>query len=96
MAMFGRKTTYGVTLNRKDNRRSARRNINAQAVIRLSGGFAARPCTVLDLSDTGARLVVERPQEIPNEFTLMLSRRSEGRTARVKWRRGTQFGVEFA
>jgi len=96
MAVFRRKAAYGVTQNRKDNRRSARRMINAQAVIRLSGGFAARPCTVLDLSDTGARIVVERPQEIPKEFTLLLSRRSEGRVAHVIWRRGTQLGVEFS
>jgi len=96
MSVFGKKASYGLTANRKDNRRSIRRRINAEAIIRLSGGFAARPCTVLDLSDTGARILVARPQDIPNEFTLVLSRRSGGRNARVKWRRGTQFGVEFA
>ena len=54
-----------------------------------------RPCQVLDLSRTGVRLTVTNAHSLPNTFTLILSKNSSGRPARVKWRRGTEVGAEF-
>ena len=47
MSLFGRKT------------RPARRRTNQPAWITVDGGFAARQCTVIDISVGGARLRVE-------------------------------------
>ena len=94
MAAFGKKSNYDLTSSRRDKRQTKRKPIGAAAYIRL-GSFAARPCTVLDLSDTGVRISVESAATIPAEFTLLLSKNSHGRRARVKWRRGIQIGAEF-
>lgn len=86
LAMFARK--------RAERRRSARSTIPTRAWIRLDDGFAVRPCRVIDLSPTGARLSIEG--EIPKSFALLLSLNSAGRKARIKWRRGNQVGIQFA
>jgi hypothetical protein len=93
--MFARKRGDDIIPNRKsrDQRKSTRRSINTRGWIRVDGGFAVRPCSVLDVSDTGARLSIEG--DIPSSFALLLSRDSKGRNARIKWRRGDKVGVVF-
>jgi len=84
-AMFARKRT--------ERRKSGRSTLGSRAWIRLDSGFAVRPCRVLDLSPTGARLSIEG--EIPKSFALLLSLSSAGRKARIKWRRGNLVGIQF-
>jgi hypothetical protein len=93
--MFARKRGSDTISIRKssEQRKSTRKTINSRAWVRLDGGFAVRPCSVVDLSEKGARLSIEG--DITKSFTLLLSRNSEGRNARIKWRRGNQVGVEF-
>jgi hypothetical protein len=93
--MFARKRGYDTIPNRKsrEGRKSTRRAVNMRAWIRLNDGFAVRPCGVIDLSETGARLLVEG--DISGSFALLLARNSKGRSARIKWRRGNQVGIEF-
>jgi hypothetical protein len=85
---------YDVVPARKNQRQTRRNAISAATFIRI-GGFATRPCTVIDLSDTGVRISVEGAAGIPVEFTLFLSKNSRGRSARAKWRRGNQIGAKF-
>jgi hypothetical protein len=85
-AMFAKKHSH-------ERRRSTRWTITSPAWIRLENSFAVRPCRVIDLSQTGAKLLVEG--EITKSFALLLSRNAAGRKARVKWRRGNQVGVQF-
>ena len=80
----------------KDLRKSSRRTQKGVAWIRLAGGFAARECQVLDISDTGARIAVSSQQLVPNLLSLALQRGGQGRPARVKWRRGGEIGLEFS
>src|SRR4051812_47460594 len=40
-------------------KREARKSIRQSGWITLDGGFAARPCTVLDLSSAGARISID-------------------------------------
>jgi hypothetical protein len=94
MAAFGKKSNHDLISGRKDKRQTKRKPIGAAAYIRL-GSFAGRPCMVLDLSDTGVRISVDGAANIPTEFALFLSKKSQGRRARVKWRRGNQIGAEF-
>lgn len=78
-----------------DNRRAPRRARDINAWIRAEGCFAAQKCQVLDLSQSGARLAVADAYKIPTRFSLLFSKDSIGRHARIKWRRGTQIGAEF-
>ena len=64
MSLFGRKT------------RPARRRTNQPAWIAVDGGFATRPCTVIDISEGGARLRVEDPQFVKPQFQLKFDRTS--------------------
>ena len=83
MTLFGRKT------------RPARRRTNQPAWITVDGGFAARQCTVIDISEGGARLRVEDPQFVKQQFQLNLDRTSPGRACKVAWKKGDVIGIEF-
>ena len=88
-------TKFGSTGTSKDPRRASHKKVVAHASIRLDG-FAVRPCTVVDLSDTGVQIRVGATQTVPKTFTFLMSRDSpSGRRAHIRWRRGTQIGAEF-
>lgn len=55
-----------------------------------------RGCVVSDISDTGARLDVEHPEELPEAFQLLLSGRGGiHRQCQAVWRTSSQIGVYF-
>ena len=84
----------GQSVNNNDRRAAPRRGYNDDAWIRLDRGLL-RQCRVLDISRTGVRLTITNPHRIPDRFTLILSKNTTGRPARVKWRRHTQIGAEY-
>jgi hypothetical protein len=76
-------------------KREARKSVRQSGWITLDGGFAARPCTVLDLSSTGAKITVDDPQAV-TKARLAFSRDARaGRICQVVWRRGKTLGVKF-
>ena len=84
------------SIGKKELRKTSRKKVGATAWIRLDGGFAVRPCSVIDLSDNGVQISIDAAQTMPNLFTLLMSRTAgSGRRARLKWRRGSQIGAEF-
>lgn len=83
MAIFGRK------------HRLSRRRTNQPAWITMDGGFAARQCTVLDISQGGARLRVEDPHFVKQQFHLKFERTSPGKPCTVVWRKGDVIGIKF-
>jgi hypothetical protein len=77
-------------------KREARRSVQQPGWITLDGGFAARQCNVLDLSTTGAKVIVDDPTSVSNRMRLAFSRDARnGRTCEVVWRRGKMIGVRF-
>ena len=75
---------------------------NPRAVVRRCGWFVGsvgeqlRECTVWDESTTGARLVVDTPQTVPDTFHIYMTLDfSSRRACKVVWRSKTQIGVEF-
>lgn len=79
------------------DRRQRRRSTHIEAWITLEGGgFARRGCTIIDLSDTGARV---RFQDAPPQAsTLRLTFMGDvrvARPARVVWRRNNVLGLQF-
>jgi hypothetical protein len=80
----------------KRDRRQKRRSTRLQAFIALEGGFARRSCTVLDMSETGARLLFHDP--VPHAANLRIVFGDDVRNAapaRVIWRRGNLAGLQF-
>ena len=93
LSSFGRTQAY---FGQKEQRKASRRKVGAKAWIGLDGGFAKRPCNVVDLSDTGVQIIIDAAATISGEFTFWTSRDAGlGRRARIKWRRGSQIGAEF-
>jgi hypothetical protein len=77
-------------------KREVRKSVRQPGWITLDGGFAARPCTVLDLSSAGAKITVDDPHAVPAKVKLAFSRDARtGRTCEVVWRRGKTLGVKF-
>src|SRR5882757_6260721 len=83
MAMFGRKS------------RPSRRRTNQPAWMTIDGSFATRPCTIVDISEGGARLRVEDAQFLKPQFHLKFDRASPGRACKVAWKKGDLVGIKF-
>jgi hypothetical protein len=77
-------------------KREARKSVRQSGWITLDGGFAARPCTVLDLSSAGAKISIDDPQAVTAKVRLAFSRDARtGRTCQVVWHRGKTLGIKF-
>lgn len=77
-------------------KRGARKSVRQSAWITFDGGFAARPCVVLDLSAAGAKITVDDAGAAPGVFRLAFSRDArEGHPCKVVWRRQGTLGVRF-
>jgi PilZ domain len=83
MAIFGKKS------------RPPRRKTEQEAWMAIDGAFAARRCSVLDISPGGAKIKIEDPAFIRPEFQLKFSRADKGKRCKVAWRKGLVLGVEF-
>lgn len=76
--------------------RSTRKSVRQAGWLILEGSFAARPCTVLDLSDSGAKIETIEPVPASARLSLALSRDvRSGRPCEVVWQRGKSIGVKF-
>ena len=78
-------------------KRDVRRSVQQPGWVTLEGGFAARACTVLDLSATGAKIVIDDPSSVTSsKIRLAFARDARtGRNCEVVWRRGKTLGVRF-
>ena len=79
-----------------DQRRAKREYVDFPAWIDIDDGSQPRCCTVLDVSESGARITTASPGKLPNEFWLLLTEnRTRRRRCRMVWRNETQFGVQY-
>jgi PilZ domain len=83
--------------NRGQRRKSPRRTVHLTALIMAErGGPLLCQCTMIDVSEGGARLKLEDPAKIPEFFRLVLSRGARiHRSCQVRWRSETEIGVQF-
>ena len=83
--------------DRVQRRKSQRRPVNLPGLVMAErGGALVCPCTMVDVSEGGARLKVEHPAKIPELFMLVLSRGARThRSCQVRWRSATEIGVQF-
>jgi hypothetical protein len=86
---------FNVTFRmRKDNRNK----VDRTAWINVGDGRPLRSCTLIDISDSGAKLALEEEvDDIPEIFSLWLSRHGHPRySCRVVWSSQNKIGVQFS
>ena len=78
----------------EDSRLHPRRKVNIAAKIMVDG--STRDCTLLDISDSGARIALESMQELPDEFQICMTPSGfPFRQCKLIWRSNSEIGVEF-
>ena len=86
----------GAMAKNSNRRKFVRRPLSYPAKIVATDGSWGRKCRVIDVSDGGAKLVLETPTELPKEFILALSVRGKAaRKCHVMWTDENEIGVQF-
>ena len=81
---------------RVEKRKALRRLVRQGATIVGIDGSSLGPCLVVDLSAAGARLATQASTELPDQFTIVLSRGGQlRRSCSVVWRSENAIGVKF-
>lgn len=78
----------------REQRKSARRKIGCRALMAVNERAPRLDCIIVDISETGARLVVDPAIDLPDDFLLMLSR-NVSRRCKLIWREDRKVGVRF-
>ncbi len=87
--MLGRRTPPS------NQRQHVRRAVAIKAML-LRDTQASQPCTVVDISEAGARLVVADPKDVPDRFTIAMTEQGvPRRLCRLVWRGVSDIGVAF-
>jgi len=77
-------------------RKHVRRTVTYPGQIDFGDGSPMRECKLLDASAEGALIGIEAPQDLRDEFTLVLGYDGTARRrCRVAWRSEDQVGVAF-
>lgn len=82
--------------NGAELRKKPRRHFHYTAKIIVDDTAPPLPCAISDISELGARIVLEREVELPETFWLLLTANGQARRhCRTVWRTGLNLGVEF-
>ena len=79
-----------------ERRRSIREQVQFPAWIDVGDGSQLRSCAVIDVSESGARIMVSSPALLPKEFWLVLTKDGmRRRQCRMVWYTDAQVGVKY-
>jgi hypothetical protein len=78
-----------------EQRRSLREDVRFPAWADVGDGSAPRSCTVLDVSDDGARIGIAVSARLPKEFYLVLGTNGTRRRCRLVWRSHEEAGLFY-
>jgi hypothetical protein len=80
-----------------NQRRKPRKAISAAAFIYTTDGRPIGECRTLDISASGAKILLsDEDKDVPPEFLLALSRDGKvRRRCQTRWREGEKIGVRF-
>jgi hypothetical protein len=78
-----------------DRRDSPRRKTRFKATVVFGADRATANCVVRDLSDTGARLKIDRPDGLPTQFHLIWVAARAVVHVEAVWRSREEVGVKF-
>jgi hypothetical protein len=82
--------------NRAELRKKPRRHFHYNAQILMGKDAPPLACSISDISQTGARIALEREEKVPDTFMLLLTPNGDARRhCRVIWRDGLNLGVQF-
>jgi hypothetical protein len=84
----------GIAPGEPERRSARRRRALKNALIVFNNGHCSMGCQILDMSDTGAKLVPADIFLCPSEFVLR-PQIGEPRHCEVAWRKGTKIGVRY-
>lgn len=77
-------------------RKRRRHTLRYAAWVAIGDSSPAKGCVVADVSETGARLELQVPGDVPKEFWLLLSRNGRvRRRCEVVWQTGDQVGARY-
>lgn len=81
----------------KDRRAAQRRGVTWRTLmIDASSDRPIGECTIVNVSASGARLLLESPDEAPASFVLVLSKNGRvRRRCELSWQEGANIGVRF-
>ena len=77
-----------------NRRKDGRQPLNYPAKIIANDGSWRWDCRLVDVSDGGARLVTEKPLELPGDFMLALAGKI-ARRCQLRWSEECEVGVLF-
>jgi hypothetical protein len=81
---------------RAELRKKPRRQFHYSASILIGDKTPPCPCSISDISASGARIILESARDLPERFFLLLNQSGEARRrCRIVWREGLMVGVEF-
>jgi hypothetical protein len=81
---------------KQEGRKSRRRIVRHPATIINSDKSVLGPCTMVDVSATGAKIILKSGDQVSDEFLLSLSKSGNvTRQCKVSWRKDGVIGVEF-
>ena len=79
-----------------ERRRALRQSMRLEAMIFDLEGSMVGPCMMMNISVSGAKLILQEPAEVPDCFVLVLSRKGGvRRQCEVTWRSEASIGVRF-
>jgi len=82
--------------NRAELRKIPRRHFHYTAKIIVDDTTPPIGCSIADISETGARVVLQSEAELPETFWLLLTANGQARRhCRTVWRTGLELGIEF-
>jgi hypothetical protein len=76
-----------------ERRKDRRTTINRAATLQADAGSLPRDCMIVDVSRSGARLLIDGV-DVPDQFHLLIEQ-NEHHECRVVWRLGGEIGVAF-
>src|SRR5262245_20462773 len=79
-----------------EQRSSIRRSTNIRAWIEFDDDTPPLSCTVVDISEGGARIEVASPHRLPEEFSLIITEdAAHVRRCRIIWRADNEIGISY-
>jgi len=84
----------GLRMSVSERRAAARVDVRERAAAGLNGGERVR-CTIVDVSDRGARIEVDAQVRLPNLFEVTCERSGRAWWVDLVWQRGGEAGVRF-
>ena len=79
-----------------EQRRSFRHSTRSRAWIEFDDHTPPLSCTLVDISEGGARIEVAAPGDLPEEFSLLLVEDlANMRRCRIVWRSDDEIGVNY-